>query len=167
MLISISSYIRYISWAKQCRITFIHLNHKSSDLFILARFIGIKESFPLNSIVVLHCPRHFSRSCTSSSVHLNLFAFSKLFCTVCLLVFLTKVFTAAFVLKPVCLWYQSYATIFVWFLCHCACINPFLSRDKRANSPQVGWPVLWKRVSSASEPTRLQPALYIQNFVVG
>ena len=111
--------------------------------------------------MVLHCPRHFSRPSTSSSVHLNLFAFSILFFTVSLLLFSVIPFTVGFFQnRYVCLRYQSYATIFVWFLCHCACTNSFLSRDKplfdRATLPQLGWPVSWKRDSSASERTRFQ-----------
>ena len=73
--------------------------------------------------------------------------------------------------RYVYLGYQSYTTIFVWFLCHCACTNLFFSRDKplceRLSSPQVGWPISWKRASLASEPTRFQPASYNQNFIVG
>ena len=86
ILISISSHIRYISWAKQCR-TAIDLNHYSSDCLMLARFISIKVLAFKNSIVVLYCPKYFRRSSTDSSVHLNLFAFSTLFYTICLLVF--------------------------------------------------------------------------------
>ena len=51
------------------------------------------------------------------------------------------------------------------------CTNTFLSRRnplyKWARSPQVGWHVSWKWGSSASEPSRFQPASYYQNFIVG
>ena len=102
ILISISSHIRYISWAKQCR-TAIDLNHYSSDCLILARFISIKVLAFKNSIVVLYCPKYFSRSSTDSSVHLNLFAFSTLFYTICLLVFSQLHTFYSCVSKPVCM----------------------------------------------------------------
>ena len=89
------------------------------------------SSLPLNSILVLYCPRHFSRPSTSSSFHLNLFAFSILFFAVSLFLFSVIPFTVGFFQnRYVCLWYQSYATIFVWFLCHCACTNSLLSQGK-------------------------------------
>ena len=61
-------------------------------------------------------------------------------------------------------------TITVQYFGYFACANPFLIRDKRlherASSPQAGWPGLEKRASSASEPTRFQPASYNRNFFI-
>ena len=92
-------------------------------------------------------------------------------CTLCLLIFLVIFFTVVLVSKPV---YVFSITELRYHFCLVLmplwCTNPFLSQrnplHKRASSPQVGCPVSQKRGSSASEPSRFQPASYNLNFIV-
>ena len=128
------------------------------------RGLSALKSLPLNSIVVSYCPKYFSRSSTDSSVHLNLFAFSTLFFTICLLVFSQlHTFNSCVCFKIGMYVYDIRATL------------PFLSGFYAiAHAPthfcpgtnQVGWPVLWKRASSAIELTRFQLSSYNRNFII-